>query len=28
VRPLTEATRTLDDLRHGRIVGRVVLQPG
>jgi len=26
-RPLKDATRTLDDLRHGRIVGRVVLAP-
>jgi alcohol dehydrogenase/propanol-preferring alcohol dehydrogenase len=27
VRPLEEAQRTLDDLKHGRVVGRVVLQP-
>jgi D-arabinose 1-dehydrogenase-like Zn-dependent alcohol dehydrogenase len=26
-RPLSEANRTLDDLREGKIVGRVVLQP-
>jgi D-arabinose 1-dehydrogenase-like Zn-dependent alcohol dehydrogenase len=26
-RPLAEATRTLDDLHHGRIVGRVVMTP-
>ncbi len=26
-RPLSDATKTLDDLRHGRIVGRVVLTP-
>ena len=26
-RPLGDATKTLDDLRHGRIVGRVVLTP-
>jgi len=26
-RPLAQATQTLDDLRHGKIVGRVVLQP-
>jgi D-arabinose 1-dehydrogenase-like Zn-dependent alcohol dehydrogenase len=26
-RPLHDAQRTLDDLKHGRIVGRVVLQP-
>jgi D-arabinose 1-dehydrogenase-like Zn-dependent alcohol dehydrogenase len=26
-RPLSDANRTLDDLRHGRIVGRVVLTP-
>ncbi|HUJ03695.1 MAG TPA: zinc-binding dehydrogenase, partial [Rhizomicrobium sp.] len=26
-RPLSQATQTLDDLRHGKIVGRVVLQP-
>ena len=26
-RPLSDANRTLDDLREGKIVGRVVLQP-
>ena len=26
-RKLSEATRTLDDLREGKIVGRVVLEP-
>lgn len=26
-RPLAEAGRTLDDLRHGRVLGRVVLRP-
>jgi D-arabinose 1-dehydrogenase-like Zn-dependent alcohol dehydrogenase len=26
-RPLSDANRTLDDLRHGKIVGRVVLTP-
>jgi alcohol dehydrogenase, propanol-preferring len=26
-RPLDQATRTLDDLRHGRIIGRVALTP-
>jgi alcohol dehydrogenase, propanol-preferring len=26
-RPLSQATQTLDDLRNGKIVGRVVLQP-
>ena len=26
-RPLPEATRTLEDLKAGRIVGRVVLRP-
>jgi D-arabinose 1-dehydrogenase-like Zn-dependent alcohol dehydrogenase len=27
MRPLAEANKTLDDLRNGRIVGRVVLTP-
>jgi hypothetical protein len=27
VRPLSEAGRTLEDLREGRVVGRVVLRP-
>ncbi len=27
MRPLSQATQTLDDLRNGKIVGRVVLQP-
>jgi D-arabinose 1-dehydrogenase-like Zn-dependent alcohol dehydrogenase len=27
LRPLASVNRALDDLAHGRIVGRVVLQP-
>ena len=27
MRPMKDATRTLDDLRHGRVIGRVVLTP-
>jgi D-arabinose 1-dehydrogenase-like Zn-dependent alcohol dehydrogenase len=27
-RPLSEANAVLDDLRHGKISGRVVLTPG